>query len=51
MFAKDTDSFTYVLPCTSFPKNNTENIPKGVALRLRWICDCDGKFEKLSAEY
>ena len=30
-FANDTDSFTYVLPSTCFPKNNIENIPKGVA--------------------
>ena len=51
MFAKDTDSFTYVLPSTCFPKNIIENIPKGVALRLRRICDSDEKFEKHSAEY
>ena len=51
MFAKDTDSFTYVFPSTCFPKNNIENIPKGVALRLRRICDSDEKFEKHSAEY
>ena len=48
VFAKDTDSFTYVLPSTCFPKNN---IPKGVALHLRRICDFDKKFEKHSAEY
>ena len=48
MFAKDTVSFTYVLPSTCFPKNN---IPKGVALHLRRICDFDKKFEKHSAEY
>ena len=51
VFAKDTDSFTYVLPSTCYPKNNIENIPKGVALRLRRICDSDEKFEKHSAEY
>ena len=50
-FAKDTDSFTYVHPSTCFPKNNIENIPKGVASRLRRICDSDEKFEKHSAEY
>ena len=50
VFAKDTDSFTYVLPSTCFPKNNIENIPKGVAVRLRRICDSDEKFEKHSAE-
>ena len=49
--AKVTDSFTYVLPSTCFPKNNIKNIPKGVALRLRRICDSDETFEKHSAEY
>ena len=51
VFAKDTDSFTYVLPSTCFPKNNIENIHKGVALRLSKICDSDEKFEKYSVEY
>ena len=51
VFVKDIDRFTYVLPSTCFPKNNIENIPKGVALRLRRICDSDEKFEKHSAEY
>ena len=32
-FAKVTDSFTCVLPSTSFPKSSIENVPKGVALR------------------
>ena len=31
IFAKATNSFTYVLPSTCFPKNNIENVPKGVA--------------------
>ena len=35
VFAKDTNSFTYVLPSTCFCKNNIERIPQGVALRLR----------------
>ena len=51
VFAKDTDSFWYVLPSACFPKNNIENIPKGVALDLRRISDSDEKFEKHSAEY
>ena len=51
VFVKDTGSFTYVLPSTCFPKNNIENIPKGVALRLRRICYSEEKFEKHSAEY
>ena len=52
MSARDTDSFTYfclVRILSSFV--NIENIPKGVALCLRRICDSDEKFEKHSAEY
>ena len=44
VFAKDTDSFTYVLSSMRFPKSNIESIPKGVALRLRRVCDSDEKF-------
>ena len=54
VFVEDTESFTYVLPSTCFPKNNLENIPKSVALevrRIRRICNSDEKFEKHSAEY
>ena len=51
LFSKATNSFTYVLPNTCSPKSNIENIPKGVALRLRRICDSDNKFEKHSKEY
>ena len=47
-FSKASNSFTYVLPNTCFPKSNIENIPKGVALCLRKICDSDNKFEKRS---
>ena len=51
VFSKATNSFTYVHPNTYFPKSNIENIPKGVALHLRRICDYDNKFEKRSKEY
>ena len=51
VFAKDANSFTYVLPSTCFPKSNIEGIAKKVALRLRWTCDSDEKFENHSAEY
>ena len=51
IFSKATNSFTYVLPSTCFPKTNIENIPKCVALRLRRICDSYSKFEKRSTEY
>ena len=50
VFAKDTNSFTYVLPRTCLPKSNIETIPKGVALCVRRICDSDEKFVKDSAE-
>ena len=46
-----TNSFAYVLPITCFPKNSIENVPKGVALRLRRICDSDDKFEERSVQY
>ena len=51
IFSKATNSFTYVLSNTCFPKSNIENIPKGVALRLRRICDSHSKFEKRSKYY
>ena len=51
VFSKAIDSFTYVLPNTCFPKSNIENIPEGVALRLRRICDSDNKYEKCNKEY
>ena len=51
VFAKVTNSFTYVLPSTCFPKDNIQNFPKGVVLQLSWICDPDEKLEKHSAEY
>ena len=51
VFSKATNSFTYVLPNTCFPKSNIENIPERVALRLRRVCDSDNKFEKRSKEY
>ena len=46
-----TNSFTYVLPSTCFSKSSIENVPKGVALRLRRICDSDDKFEERSDQY
>ena len=51
VFSKATNSFTCVLHNTYFPKTNFENIPKGVALRLRRIYDSENKFEKRSKEY
>ena len=51
IFAKATNSFTYVLRSTCFPKNNIENVPKGIALRLTKICDSDDKFEERSVQH
>ena len=43
-FAKPTNSFTYVLPISCYPRKSINNIPRGIALRLRRICDTDEKF-------
>ena len=51
IFAKATDSFTYVLPKTCFFKNSIENFLKGAVLRLRKICDSDDNFEQHSVQY
>lgn len=36
---------------TSLPQKSTKNIPRGIALRLRRICDSDDNFSKRSKEY
>ena len=51
VYAKPTNSFSYTTPSTCYPKNNICNIPKGIALRLRRICDDDDTFDKRSLEY
>ena len=51
VYAKPTNSFSYTSPNTCYPKNNICNIPKGIALRLRRICDDDETFDKRSTEY
>ena len=51
VYAKPTNSFTYVLPSTCYPKRNINNVPKGIALRLRRICDSDETFDIRSNEY
>ena len=42
-FPKPTNSFTYVLPSSCYPNRNIKNVPKGIALRLKRICDSDEK--------
>ena len=39
IFAKPNNSFSCTTPNTCYPKKNICNIPKGIALRLRRICD------------
>ena len=51
IFAKSTNSFSYTTPNTCYPKSNICNIPRGIALRLRRICDDDENFKKRSSEY
>ena len=45
VYSKPTNSFTYVLPTTCYPRKSINNIPHGIALRLRRICDSDKKFK------
>ena len=51
IFAKTTNSFRFVLPRTCFPEKSIENVPKGVALQLRRICDSDDQFDERSVQY
>ena len=46
VYAKSTNSFSYTTPNTCYRKNNICNIPRGIALRLRRICDDDETFEQ-----
>ena len=46
--SKPANSFTYVLPITCYPSESINNIPRGIALRLRQICDSDEKFKHRS---
>ena len=45
-FAKAANNFKYVLPSTCFHKNSIEDVPKGVELGLKKICDSHDKFEE-----
>ena len=46
--SKPANSFAYVLPITCYPSESINNIPRGIALRLRQICDSDEKFKHRS---
>ena len=39
------------MPSTCYPKKNINNVPRGIALRLKRICDSDEKFAVRSTEY
>ena len=45
VFPKPTNSFCYTTPDTCYPKKSRCNLPKGIVLRLRRICDGDATFE------
>ena len=51
VFRKPTNTFTYVLPSTCYRNRNIKNIPKGITLRLRRICDSAEKYDKLLEKY
>ena len=51
VYSKPTNSFTYVLPSTCYPKRSINNVPRGIALRLKRICDSEEKFAARSNEY
>ena len=48
---KPTNSFTYVLPSTCYPMKNINEVPQGIALRLRRICDTTEKYKSRADEY
>ena len=50
-FAKPNNSFTYVLPSSCYHRKSLNNIPRGIALRLRCICDTDEKLNSRLVEY
>ena len=46
-----TNSFTYVLPSTCYPKNSINKVSKGIALRLKRISNSDEKLDIRSSQY
>ena len=51
VYAETTNSFSYTSSNTCYPNKNICNIPKGIALRLKRICDDNETFDKISLEY
>ena len=50
VFAKPTNSFTYIKQSRCYPRNNINNVPRRIAQRLCRICDTDEKFESRANE-
>ena len=51
LHSKPTNSFAYELPTISYPRKIINNIPHGIALRLRRICGSDEKLKDRSKKY
>ena len=49
--SKPTDTFTYVLLTTCYPRESINNIPHNIVRRLRRTCNSDEKFKNRSEEY
>ena len=49
--SKPTNSFTYILPITYYPRKSKNNILHSIARRLRRIYDSDDKFNYHTEEY
>ena len=46
IYLKPTNSFAHVDPKTCYTFRNINEIPEGIALRLRHICDSHENYEK-----
>ena len=51
VYSKETDGHMYLLPSSSHFHSVSDNIPYGVALRLKRICSTEEEFSKKSTEY
>ena len=51
IFAKPPNSFTCLLLTSCYPRENPNNIPHGIPLRLRHICNIGKKFNSKATVY
>ena len=51
VFAKASNSFAYLKPSTCYPRKSINNLTRGIALRLRRICNTDETFESRANKY